>query len=74
MRVYARSCSHAASVHSTGARVSALGGDMTGPQGGTRGAFRGRRAVIQRRAKSMERKSTQKICACVALDLCVCTI
>ena len=40
------------SVHSTGARVSALGGDMTGAQGGTCGAFRGRRAVTQRRAKS----------------------
>ena len=44
--------SHAASVHSTGARVSALGGDMTVAQGGTRGAFRGRRAVTERRAKS----------------------
>ena len=50
--VYAHSRSHAASVHSTGARVSALGGDMTGVQGGTSGAFRGRRAVTQRRTKS----------------------
>jgi len=50
--VYARSRSHAMSVHSTGARVSALGGDLTRAQGGTSGAFRGRRTVTQSRAKS----------------------
>ena len=41
----------------TGARVSALGGDMTGAQGGTRGAFRGRRAVT--RAKSANMRLTK---------------
>ena len=57
--VCARSHSYAASVHSTGARVSALGRDMTGAQGGTGGAFRGRRAVTQRRAKSANMRLTK---------------
>jgi len=57
--VYVRSRSHAASVHSTGARVSTRGGNMTGAQGGTRGAFRGRRAVTQRRAKSANMRLTK---------------
>ena len=57
--LYASSRSHAVSVHSTGACVSALGGDMTGSQGGTRGAFRGRRAVTQRRAKSANIRLTK---------------